>query len=1098
MEKYTNYAFISYKRKQKDGSFANDEYWADQIQKKLTSWSIPTTSPKLEKINNLKTIRPIIRDKKSFAPGKDLNETIKAALRESKTLVLILSKEMKADQEIKMQNKEDAYIYKEIEYFLSLGRAENSIIVFYINDDEYIPEECNPSVLPNMAKLPVNINEYKEEKDIVKHVCGAIATAIFDRDNKELFVCHYDDVRKHQKKVFWYSIGFITTLLIAIASLLIWREKGKTDTVEAFRAIEYSKNALEKYDREAAIIYALEAYDKSPNLPETEAYLRNFAYDDKLMPLRTYPADKWYSTSKDGSEIFILCPNNKISVLDSYTLSEKEILNIKFEPFYTKFFISDSANNLALLGADSIIIYNRKEKQTVCTTRNSVKHDGGYNPSYSWIMGEFDESENFFIFKSDKEFGVIDIIDNKKNTFLYNVKNVEYYIDKQLLYYTTPKSYPNTICYDLVKNKTEELDTIPYNFNRLLTPILSVKFERKGIISEIIRDKYYNTSNAEPSDIILSDQIIDHFEMKTKISQKDVKRYALIKNDSINIFNTHDQLIHRFTTDDQIDGSKTSFTGDTIIWWNRTYIYSVIFDRLNNPIKQKTHNYSNKKINDIVFGNNSDLVIIQEDKIIVAQLEELKNSNIYLRTLYTPNPVSSLRIVNNKIITGGKNILDGNIYIYDYPKERSEIEKTFDKAINTNKIVADRYIISVVQSNMMSDQIIQCWDFLSDSIVWEKDTKHTNINIWSYNTLSKTFLIGLNKTKKIKRGSGYAFEVDNSESNYIVVDAVTGNVKYKSDLGDRFSQFITENIIIYNNNVGKTQVIDLQSGIKVNIDTIRSCKTAFGIKNYDYSIKNNILAIACDTCIEILSISPLKRLKTINIPTIPDSVKLRQDISTNVNMSPNSRFLTVNFQSYQDARLLKEQSGCQIWDINNSSNIGVIKNTANLWQTFVSNKYIFTSDFNVICIYDIKTKELVHTYPNKPLWANCFVKMPNEHLLLHFDSGYIEIDPNSYNDIINKSYSTKNYHFANERYLESDNKLIDLAKDKILFNNGLYTISEMSKSLINITRTQIDNFEIKYETKVIPFEDIEQLRDRLKKKVSNRILTTEDIADFQN
>ena len=129
MDNLINYAFISYKR------INPDEQWAKALHRQLVSWYIPTDIAPEQRLNGNKTISPIIRDKDSFPPGNGLSETIRTALRQSRTLILILSKKMIEDQTAKRETGEQAYIFDEIDYFLSLGRPRHAIIPVYFDSD---------------------------------------------------------------------------------------------------------------------------------------------------------------------------------------------------------------------------------------------------------------------------------------------------------------------------------------------------------------------------------------------------------------------------------------------------------------------------------------------------------------------------------------------------------------------------------------------------------------------------------------------------------------------------------------------------------------------------------------------------------------------------------------------------------------------------------------------------------------------------------------------------------------------------------------------------------------------------------------------------
>lgn len=177
IDEIVNYAFISYKR------IEPDETWAKNLHRLLNSWYIPTDIAYSERLNNNKRISPIVRDKDNFPPGNGLDETIKTALRQSRSLILILSKAMIEDQMARRSKGEHAYIFEEIEYFQSLERSQRSIIPVYIDSDNQNPSELLPPMLKGYDKLILNVNDYFQtsKRQWSKRVAAAVAAGIFKR-----------------------------------------------------------------------------------------------------------------------------------------------------------------------------------------------------------------------------------------------------------------------------------------------------------------------------------------------------------------------------------------------------------------------------------------------------------------------------------------------------------------------------------------------------------------------------------------------------------------------------------------------------------------------------------------------------------------------------------------------------------------------------------------------------------------------------------------------------------------------------------------------------------------------------------------------------
>lgn len=154
--KYTNIAFISYKRE--------DEAWAKWLQKKLEHYKLPTeirkNNPNLEFSEHP---RHVFKDTTDLSGGV-LAEEIKKGLDTSKYLIVICSP----------RAAKSKWVCKEVQGFIESGR-EKYIIPFIIEGEPHAKNkenECFPSTLKSLAGerelLGVSINEYGREAAAVK------------------------------------------------------------------------------------------------------------------------------------------------------------------------------------------------------------------------------------------------------------------------------------------------------------------------------------------------------------------------------------------------------------------------------------------------------------------------------------------------------------------------------------------------------------------------------------------------------------------------------------------------------------------------------------------------------------------------------------------------------------------------------------------------------------------------------------------------------------------------------------------------------------------------------------------------------------------
>lgn len=137
-QKYTYYAFISYKRE--------DESWAKWLQEKLEYFKLPSSLYGSEDNDTPQYIRPVFRDITDLRPGL-LSERIKEALDQSKYLIALCSP----------RYSKSTWCDAEIKRFIETNKAAN-IIPFIIDGTPYANDdsECFP---PSLRSLRGSKNE---------------------------------------------------------------------------------------------------------------------------------------------------------------------------------------------------------------------------------------------------------------------------------------------------------------------------------------------------------------------------------------------------------------------------------------------------------------------------------------------------------------------------------------------------------------------------------------------------------------------------------------------------------------------------------------------------------------------------------------------------------------------------------------------------------------------------------------------------------------------------------------------------------------------------------------------------------------------------
>ena len=131
-QKYTYYAFISYKRE--------DEVLAKWLQEKLECYKLPTSLNGESSSDCSQYIRPVFRDVTDLRPGI-LSDRITEALDQSKYLIAVCSPKYSKSK----------WCDAEIKRFLETGKAPN-IIPFIIDGTPYSNDE-NECFPPSLRSL---------------------------------------------------------------------------------------------------------------------------------------------------------------------------------------------------------------------------------------------------------------------------------------------------------------------------------------------------------------------------------------------------------------------------------------------------------------------------------------------------------------------------------------------------------------------------------------------------------------------------------------------------------------------------------------------------------------------------------------------------------------------------------------------------------------------------------------------------------------------------------------------------------------------------------------------------------------------------------
>ena len=1032
-EEIVNYAFISYKR------IEPDETWAKNLHRLLNSWHIPTNIAYSERLNNNKRISPIVRDKDDFPPGNGLDETIKMALRQSRSMILILSKAMIEDQMARRSKGEHAYIFEEIEYFQSLEHSQQSInslehsqrliIPVYIDSGNQNPSELLPPMLKGYDKLIVNINDYIEylqasEKQWFKRVAAAVASGIFQKDQSFFWNYYLKAVRKLRIKI---AVIVSLALFIFIGLLLkVNQQRVRTRIAESYGLIEQSRQARKVHDTQAALIFALEAYEKSPDLDAALSNLRQQAIPNEQEP-RTFLRNSIAAISHDAQKVAVYDHDLRtIKLLRTRDLSEIETIG---RSFITVWQISFSRNSdkIGILGLDSLWIYD------------CIMHKYTYAERHPKFLHGPIRRHGYHSFFTPQDSYFIQILND---------------------------------CIVRLNIETEHVDTLNVS-------------------------SYVNGVQQVGDDVFLG--MSDSAGMG--IYRLDYERFKLTSVFTIPIYTNGNWSFHAESTqiayriNDSIyresprnkifcgTGTIGSFepNGNHLLWRGNKYIG--LTDSVGFTSIKKIYGEENN-LNNIQWINNEELLLFYNDYlqiINVSSSSQEKHKLIMPKGSVSAHDDAKIYLSDSLLFLFPINFVglrDVKFLIYNYSTIK---DNSCDKNVS--------YVLDGQMYLQKRNNEVVCTRRQDDSIIWHIVTYPAG------SSTNKGWISPNRKRCALAHHLYYDEKYRVCIAGLKIVDIASGKVLFEKDSAI-FNRFMSDDIFVYKKRDsvfiadietkhalfwGKDDNMHLdkwlQIGFRCAEDSDGTCviTNSSGVQVYDFSARKQLL----------------------NIPLSVDVESIVLDLCP----QGNYLFIGQMYGNKEDER--NGYSRISIWDIPNKKQALQKELCELYFDGIMTKKgYLILRAWDRITIYNYQSKKYISTIHLGMLpWS--VIELPNGNILLGATNGRaFEIDPKRGKIVEEKEYPDGiEEKILGGHYIMSGNSLIDLNTDKIVLqlnknedNNTRDYVISIQDSIMLIDRT-IDNRESR--EMIIPFEDEEALVRRVRQIVGQRILSPHERAQYR-
>lgn len=279
---YKYYAFISYKHYSKWAVWAKrDEQWANKIHKYLETWRIPTALSDSLRIHHTdKHIKPVFQDTKQMYAGDEVQDILRENLEQSKSLVVVCSKELIANQRALIKAKKQPYIFDEIKFMLELGRP---IILVWIDDEPFdkTSRKCMPEPLIGKDLKVIDVNAFRKKEffQLKRRVTAEVAASIFKTN-----LAAFWDIYDRQRKLTLLWIGVILAITLAVVA---WLNTQRNMNI-AYNLAAEARVEIERGNRHAAGIMAAKAYEHYKDV-EGLSVLMHQCLDESL-PVKTFNA----------------------------------------------------------------------------------------------------------------------------------------------------------------------------------------------------------------------------------------------------------------------------------------------------------------------------------------------------------------------------------------------------------------------------------------------------------------------------------------------------------------------------------------------------------------------------------------------------------------------------------------------------------------------------------------------------------------------------------------------------------------------------------------------------------------------------------------
>lgn len=452
------YCFISYKH-QDGNNYKEDQSWAEALEGAFYRLKIKVPPVSRSKIINNPNgdsneyVERVYRDFTNLSAGYYKEEILKA-LNSSRKLISIVSDEMLADQNDKLDkasegnadDKKVPWCYKEIRDYLQSHTLDDVIIVYIGKETNFscdlvprpllmvdfldeisekkrvfsseqkekayreCPQEKKGAFLEEYWNERNNIlvNTQGRKKDLADLVAAKIACNIFDVEGEgaKVFVSYrMQELAKQRAR--WWITGLVIVLLI-ITIGLFWQ---RGQVVNAFRYLEQAKTALANNDSPKAMNLSLEAEKAGGSLQEIKEFLWEVFENDYTKPFQII-SNKDIINSPDNGLWEIDAEEGRVRLING-----KKPETISFPPdefIYDNLVFSPDGNLVALSGYDSIYVYNRADKRYIFSTP--------YHGSFSTLAsGQLCFSpDNKSLFRHWNDSIIIHSLSQREDTIIYD------------------------------------------------------------------------------------------------------------------------------------------------------------------------------------------------------------------------------------------------------------------------------------------------------------------------------------------------------------------------------------------------------------------------------------------------------------------------------------------------------------------------------------------------------------------------------------------------------------------------------------------------------------------------------------------------------